>query len=71
MEALQATLDIAITGSFDAATRAAVVAFQERSKLKKDGIAGRETLTRLGLRDAPPAAAKTPAPAAAPEAPQA
>ena len=36
-------------GSFGAATEAAVKAFQTASNLKADGIAGRNTVTALGL----------------------
>ncbi|MBS6475483.1 MAG: peptidoglycan-binding protein, partial [Clostridiales bacterium] len=36
-------------GSFGAATEAAVKAFQTASNLKADGIAGKNTVTALGL----------------------
>lgn len=75
VEALQATLDVPMTGCFDAATKAAVIAFQNSHKLKPDGIAGSRTLTAMGLRNAPTsatgAAQKAPPPAAAPAAPAA
>ncbi len=51
VEALQAALGVAVTGTFDAATTEAVKAFQAKSGLAPDGIAGRGTLTKLGLRD--------------------
>ena len=38
---------ISITGTFDEATRNAVLTFQQRSGLKVDGIVGRETWNRL------------------------
>lgn len=39
-------------GDFGSGTEAAVIAFQEANGLKADGIAGRETLTRLFSPDA-------------------
>jgi hypothetical protein len=51
VEALQAALGIAVTGDFDVATKAAVVAYQVKHSLGDDGIAGDKTLRKLGLRD--------------------
>lgn len=51
VKALQTALGIAVTGTFDAATKAAVVAFQKAHDLGKDGVAGAKTLKALGLRD--------------------
>jgi len=76
VDALQATLDVPMTGCFDAATKAAVIAFQTSHKLKPDGIAGNRTLTAMGLRNAPTAATgaarkAAPSATAAPAAPAA
>ncbi|MFN7145854.1 MAG: peptidoglycan-binding domain-containing protein, partial [Myxococcota bacterium] len=49
--ALQKALGAPETGVFDAATTAAVKAFQEKNALGADGIAGGNTLRALGLRD--------------------
>lgn len=40
---------VPVTGNFDQPTLGAVIAFQSRSKLKTDGIAGPATLKALGL----------------------
>ena len=40
--------NIAVDGNFGSKTRAAVIAYQKRKGLKKDGIAGRNTVTALG-----------------------
>ncbi|MES2643574.1 MAG: peptidoglycan-binding domain-containing protein [Myxococcota bacterium] len=51
VEALQTALAIPVTGKFDAATTTALKTWQKANKLGDDGIAGKGTLTKLGLRD--------------------
>ncbi|MDP2312686.1 MAG: peptidoglycan-binding domain-containing protein, partial [Pseudomonadota bacterium] len=50
--ALQGALGIAVTSKFDAVTKAALQKWQKANGLGDDGIAGKGTLGKLGLRDA-------------------
>jgi peptidoglycan hydrolase-like protein with peptidoglycan-binding domain len=45
----------AVTGYYDAATRAAVAAFQTASGIAADGVVGQQTFYQLGLKNAVPA----------------
>ena len=54
------------TGTYDAATVAAVIAFQRAAGLQADGLCGRQTISRLYASDAPRAASATAAPTATP-----
>lgn len=51
VETLQRALGLTPSGSFDAQTKAAVAAFQKKNGLGDDGIAGKNTLKKLGLHD--------------------
>ena len=47
LKATRGRTGLAVTGTFDAATRAAVIDFQEQMRLVEDGIVGRRTWTAL------------------------
>jgi sortase A len=65
---LQRLLGVPRTGSFDALTAAAVMAFQRENKLPADGQAGQATKRKLARRPRPPSRPFTP-PAVAPQPP--
>ena len=61
---LQRLLGVPRTGTFDALTAAAVMAFQRENKLPADGQAGRATKRKLARRPKPPSRPFTPPPVA-------